>query len=153
VSTQITPSLKVVRRELVGSEDLQARCQCRLHTHRSVDNQPRKRPFSSSGSSLMGTDLTKGLLQIVVGPWQIRHLIAEKEMGAIALRHFEKMCQSLRPRPSQMGSMLLHMQQDHLKTELPFLDRPVMRVIKQLSELMKPSIHTTQRFPIRFRVL
>ena len=66
----------------------------------------------------MKPHLTKGLLQVIVGPWEVRNLIAEKEVGSVALRHFEEMGDRLRPRPSQLPGMLLHMPQDELKPQL-----------------------------------
>ncbi len=62
-----------------------ASCQCCLHAHRSMHNQAGKCAFSSGRSPFMKTHLTKGLLQIIVGPWQVRDLIAEKEMWTIVL--------------------------------------------------------------------
>lgn len=103
---------------MLGSEDVQARGQCRLHAHRPMHDQPRKRAFSSGRAPFMETHLPKGLLQIIVGPRQIRNLIAEKEMWSIALRHLQEMCNSLRPPPSQLCCLPLHMPQDELKTKL-----------------------------------
>lgn len=103
---------------MLGSEDMQARGQCRLHANRPMHDQPRKRTFSSGRSPFMETHLTKGLLQIIVGPWQIRNLIAEKEMGSIAVRPLHEMGDRLPPPPSQLCCMPLHMPQDDLKPEL-----------------------------------
>jgi hypothetical protein len=46
------------------------------------------------------TDLTKGLFEIVIGPWEVRNVITEKEGRPITLRDLEKMSESLLPERS-----------------------------------------------------
>jgi hypothetical protein len=68
-----------------------------LYAHRSLNHESRKRSFSASGPSFMSADLTKRLFEIVIGPWEVRNLITEKEVRRITLRDLEKMSQSLLP--------------------------------------------------------
>src|SRR2546422_8095968 len=107
-----------MRSQLVCRERFHAGCQCSLQAYCSMHHQSRKRTFSSSSSPLIKAHLSKGLLKVIVGPWQVRNLIAEKEMGSIALRHLQETCDGLRPSPSQLCCVLVHMRQDDLKAEL-----------------------------------
>jgi hypothetical protein len=95
----------------------------------------------------METHLAKGLLQIMIGAWQIRNLLAEKQMGTIAPRHLEEMGDRLRPSPSQLRCMPLHMPQDDLKPQLALFYRQLFGVIEHLSELVNPSIRPFEHFP------
>jgi len=85
-----------------------------------MNDQSRKRATPSGRPSLMQPHLTKRLLQVIVGSWQVRDLIAEKQMRPIALRHFEKTGDGFLPAWVQLTRLLLHVQQEQCKTQLPF---------------------------------
>lgn len=83
-----------------------------------MDNEPRNRSTSPRCPALGSAHRAKGLLQAIVSPWQVSNLIAEKQMGSIAVGHFEKLSDSLLPTRIELAYLLLHMHQDQQKTQL-----------------------------------
>lgn len=148
LGAEVVPRLNIVRNQLVCCERLQATGKCCLHSHRSMHDQSRKRSAPSSRSPLMKAHLSERLLQIIVCPWQVRDLIAEKQMGAITLCHFEKMSDGLLPTRTQRARLLLHMHQDQQKTKLAFFFKHFILLPQDVGDLMDPSIDTLERFPI-----
>jgi hypothetical protein len=108
-----------------------------------MNNQTRKCPTPSSGSSLMKTDLSKGLLQIIISSRQVRDLITEKQVRSITLSHLQEMSNGLGEDPTELRSMLLHMQQHDLETQFSLFNGKVIGIVEDLGQLMNPSIDTS----------
>src|ERR1700737_983754 len=88
-----------------------------LHANSPVHNQSRNGSTPSGDPALRSAYRAKGLFQAIVRSWQIRDLIAKKEMGSITLGDLEKMSNSLLPVGIKLLCLLLHMHQDQEKTQ------------------------------------
>jgi hypothetical protein len=115
-----------------------------------MDDEARKGSSPPCGSPLMKTDMAKGLFQVIVGSWKIRHLITEKEVRRVTLCDIEEMGKRSLPENAQCGCLFLHLMYDDPEPELPLCERKVFCLIKDLDELMDPSIDISKGFPIGF---
>jgi hypothetical protein len=131
-------------------EDLLSCRQGSLQACSAMNNQTGKGSTPSSRSSLVKTDTTKGLFQVIVGSWKIRYLITEKEVRCITLSHLQEMSNGLGEGSIELNGMLLHMQQHDLETQFSLFDGEIIGIIEDLSQLMDPSIDTRQHLPVRF---
>src|SRR5690348_1668576 len=98
----------------------------------------------------METDTAKGLLEVIVGAWQIGNLITEKEVGSITLSHLEEMGNGLGEGSAELRGMLLHMEQHDLELQFSLFNAEIIGLIEDLSQLMDPPIDTRQCFPVCF---
>jgi hypothetical protein len=142
LSTDSPPSLKIVRNEIVCRERFHPRSQSGLYTYGSMDDQSRNGSTPSRSPTLRSSHRAKRLLEAIVGPWQVSDLVAEKQMRSITAAHLEEMSNGLGEGSTQLGGMLLHMQQHELETQFSLCNRKVIGFIKDVGKLMDPPIDT-----------
>jgi hypothetical protein len=92
------------------------------------------------------------LFQAIVGSWQIRDLIAEKQMGSIAASDLEKMSKSPLPVGSKLLCLLLHLHQNQQETQLAFFWTDIL-LPQDIGKPMNPSIDLLKGLPIGPRAL
>ena len=79
------PGVEVLRGNLPGREGSQPRGSRRDQSYRATEYQCGRCAFASSRPPFVITMHAKGLLQFVIGPRQLRHLIAVKEPGPVTV--------------------------------------------------------------------
>src|SRR5512135_2214631 len=87
-STQLLPSLQVRRRQVLAPDLPPQPCrQRRRHPHRPTHHQPRRCYLPAAATPLVIPVGPKQLLQIVVRPWQVGHVIAGEQPWPVAPGH------------------------------------------------------------------
>src|SRR5512135_2383102 len=87
-STQLLPSLQVRRRQVLAPYLPPQPCrQRRRHPHRPTHHQPRRCYLPAAATPLVIPVGPKQLLQIVVRPWQVGHVIAGEQPWPVAPGH------------------------------------------------------------------
>jgi hypothetical protein len=91
-----------------------------------MNNQSGNRPTPPGGPTQVSAHRAKGLLQAIVGAWQVSNLVAEKQVGGITAGNLEEMGNGLLEGWSKLSSVVLHMHQDHQEPQLALWNRDVL---------------------------
>jgi hypothetical protein len=139
ILTQGTPSGDIGKSQVSSTDRVELTDPSSHHAHRAAHHQGWRCTLAPGHSPLDMACGAKELFQIIVGPRQIRDLIAVEEPIPIALRHLTEVgdCSS---KIIQLPLLTL----DHLQ-ELPILllkrlQRMLLRIGKQVGRLIDPSI-------------
>src|SRR4030095_13055045 len=133
------PGVEVLRGNLPGREGPQPRGRSRDQSYRAPEDQRGRGAFASSRTPFVITVCAKGLLQFVIGPRQLRNLIAVKEPWPVTARDLEKVHQRGGERP-RGGPVPGHRAQQALQATLHGCPRVLFLVAEDMGGPMDPAI-------------
>lgn len=116
------------------------------YPHRSTDHQRRTSASSSGRTPLMGADNPEAVLQIVIGPRQISHIVAMEQSSGEVVCDVQKMIDR-RAQSAKAAFLRLHLQQMDAIGRLHLRPRALLMVRQQMCGLVDQRIRLFQGWP------